>query len=91
VLLLMGRGTSFSPGYLWTLAAACCFAAHSARLRRGQAELDVPAFLFTTLLAGTVLFLPVQAASLATQYGSTPDAGHIVYTLQPVRACRGRA
>ncbi|MGW4567274.1 DMT family transporter [Streptomyces sp. NPDC004561] len=69
VALLVGGGAHFAPGDLWMIAAACCFAGYSALLRRRPAELDGTGFLFTTFLVGTVLLLPVQAASLALQGG----------------------
>ena len=78
VLLLMGGGASFGAGDLWMIAASCCFAAYSALLRRRPAELDGTAFLFTTFLAGTVLLLPAQAASLATQGSFHPTSGTIL-------------
>jgi drug/metabolite transporter (DMT)-like permease len=60
------------------IAAACCFAGYSALLRRRPAELDGTAFLFTTFLVGTVLLLPVQAASLALQGGFRPSPGTVL-------------
>ncbi|MCZ0989170.1 EamA family transporter [Streptomyces diastatochromogenes] len=78
VLLLMGGGASFGAGDLWMIAASCCFAAYSALLRRRPAELDGTAFLFTTFLVGTVLLLPVQAASLATQGAFHPTPGTLL-------------
>ncbi|MFE1881798.1 DMT family transporter [Streptomyces diastatochromogenes] len=78
VLLLMGGGASFGAGDLWMIAASCCFAAYSALLRRRPADLDGTAFLFTTFLVGTVLLLPVQAASLATQGAFHPTPGTLL-------------
>ncbi|WP_225821360.1 DMT family transporter [Streptomyces naphthomycinicus] len=72
VTLLVGGGADFSPGSLWMLAAACCFAGYSALLRRRPAEFDGTAFLFTTFLAGTALLLPAQAVSVAVQGGFRP-------------------
>ncbi|QHA04758.1 EamA family transporter [Streptomyces broussonetiae] len=71
VALLVGGGAHFSAGDLWMIAAACSFAGYSALLRRRPAELGGPSFLFTTFLTGTVLLLPVQAASVAVQGGFT--------------------
>ncbi|NED36063.1 DMT family transporter [Streptomyces sp. SID8499] len=81
VLLLTlgaGGGTGLTGGGLWMIAAACCFAGYSALLRRRPAELDGVAFLFTTFLVGTVLLLPVQAASLAVQGGFRPTPGTLL-------------
>ncbi|MFJ9814646.1 DMT family transporter [Streptomyces sp. NPDC101151] len=78
VVLLMGGGAGFGAGDLWMIAASCSFAAYSALLRRRPAELDGIAFLFTTFLVGTVLLLPVQAASLAVQGGFTPTPGTVL-------------
>ncbi|WP_435847718.1 DMT family transporter [Streptomyces fumanus] len=77
VLLLMGGGTRFAAGDLWMIAAACCFGAYSALLRRRPAELGGAAFLFTTFLLGTVLLLPAQGVSLAVQGGFTPSPGTV--------------
>jgi drug/metabolite transporter (DMT)-like permease len=77
VPLVAGGGADFSPGALWMPAAACCFAGYSALVRRRPAELDATAFLFTTFLAGTVLLLPAQAASLAVQGGFRPAPGTV--------------
>ncbi|KUM93830.1 hypothetical protein AQI88_25440 [Streptomyces cellostaticus] len=78
VLLLMGGGASFGAGDLWMIAASCCFAAYSALLRRRPAELGGTAFLFTTFLVGTVLLLPVEAASVALQGGFRPTPGTVL-------------
>ncbi|MEU6775642.1 DMT family transporter [Streptomyces sp. NPDC046759] len=78
VALLVGGGTGFPSGGLWMSAAACCFAGYSALLRRGPAELSGTGFLFTTFLIGTVLLLPVQAASLLLQGGFTPAPGTVL-------------
>ncbi|MGW7527722.1 DMT family transporter [Streptomyces sp. NPDC054783] len=67
VALLVGGGAHFSPGDLWMIAAACCFAGYSALLRRKPAELHGTGFLFTTFLTGTVLLLPAQAVSVTVQ------------------------
>ncbi|MFD8394068.1 DMT family transporter [Streptomyces sp. NPDC059680] len=67
VALLVGGGAHFSPGDLWMIAAACCFAGYSALLRRKPAELHGTGFLFTTFLTGTVLLLPAQAVSVTAQ------------------------
>lgn len=67
VALLFGGGTAFSPGNLWMIAAACCFAGYSALLRRRPAGLHSTGFLFTTFLTGTVLLLPAQAVSVTVQ------------------------
>ncbi|WP_369368991.1 DMT family transporter [Streptomyces sp. CG4] len=77
VAFLVG-GAKFSPGDLWMIAAACSFAGYSALLRRRPAELGGTAFLFTTFLIGTVLLLPVQAASVALQGGFTPTSGTVL-------------
>ncbi|EST24739.1 DMT family transporter [Streptomyces roseochromogenus] len=78
VAFLVGDGATFSPGDLWMIAAACSFAGYSALLRRRPAELGGTAFLFTTFLTGTVLLLPVQAASVALQGGFTPTPGTVL-------------
>ncbi|MGW1051604.1 DMT family transporter [Streptomyces sp. NPDC001118] len=78
VAFLVGGGAKFSPGDLWMIAAACSFAGYSALLRRRPAELGGTAFLFTTFLIGTVLLLPVQAASVALQGGFTPTSGTVL-------------
>ncbi|POX53563.1 EamA family transporter [Streptomyces sp. Ru71] len=80
VMLLVGQGgtASFSTGDLWMIAAACCFAGYSALLRRRPAGIDGTAFLFTTFLAGTVMLLPAQAASLTLQGGFTPAPGTVL-------------
>ncbi|WP_425264952.1 DMT family transporter [Streptomyces yokosukanensis] len=78
VAFLVGGGAHFSAGDLWMIAASCCFAGYSALLRRRPAELGGAAFLFTTFLIGTVLLLPVQAASLAVQGGFTPTPGTVL-------------
>ncbi|OLZ65731.1 EamA family transporter [Streptomyces sp. IMTB 2501] len=78
VALLVGDGAKFSPGDLWMIAAACSFAGYSALLRRRPAELGGTAFLFTTFLVGTVLLLPVQAASVALQGSFNPTPGTVL-------------
>ncbi|MFI2200936.1 DMT family transporter [Streptomyces sp. NPDC020192] len=78
VALLVGGTARFSAGDLWMIAAACCFAGYSALLRRKPAELTGAPFLFTTFLIGTVLLLPVQAASVAVQGGFTPTPGTVL-------------
>ncbi len=79
VLLVGGSGeVGLAPGDLWMIAAACCFGSYSALLRRRPAELGGTAFLFTTFLLGTVMLLPVQAASLAVQGGFAPTPGTVL-------------
>ncbi|ANP55090.1 drug/metabolite transporter (DMT)-like permease [Streptomyces griseochromogenes] len=78
VVLLVGGGARFGAGDLWMVAACCSFAGYSALLRRRPAELGGTAFLFTTFLVGTVLLLPVQAASLALQGGFSPTPGTVL-------------
>ncbi|AOR37361.1 hypothetical protein BFF78_27590 [Streptomyces fodineus] len=78
VALLFGGGTAFSPGDLWMIAAACCFAGYSALLRRKPTELGGTAFLCTTFAVGTALLLPVQAASVTVQGGFTPTPGTVL-------------
>ncbi|WP_408648987.1 DMT family transporter [Streptomyces poriticola] len=78
VLLLVGGGAAVTPGDLWMIAAACCFAGYSALLRRRPAGLGGAAFLFTTFLLGTVMLLPAQGVSLAVEGGFTPAPGTVL-------------
>nr|WP_245235652.1 DMT family transporter [Streptomyces durhamensis] len=78
VALLVGGGARFSPGGLWMIAAACCFAGYSALLRRKPAELGGTAFLFSTFLTGTVLLLPAQAVSVTVQGSFHPAPGTVL-------------
>ncbi|MFJ8081179.1 DMT family transporter [Streptomyces sp. NPDC096205] len=80
VLLLVGGGTgaSFSAGDVWMVAAMASFGSYSALLRRRPAELTGTAFLFTTFFFGTLMLLPVQAASFALQGGFTPTPGTVL-------------
>ncbi|MFE5815597.1 DMT family transporter [Streptomyces sp. NPDC056479] len=81
VVLLIGGGAGgvrFAVGDLWMVAAACCFGAYSALLRRKPAELGGTAFLFTTFLFGTALLLPAQGVSLAVQGGFDPTPGTVL-------------
>ncbi|MER6073140.1 DMT family transporter [Streptomyces sp. NPDC001817] len=78
VTLLVGGGAEFSSGDLWMIAAACCFAAYSALLRRKPAELTGTGFLFTTFLTGTALLLPAQAVSVTVQGSFHPTAATVL-------------
>ncbi|MFI1719505.1 DMT family transporter [Streptomyces sp. NPDC020489] len=78
VVLLVGGGSGLAAGDLWMIAAACCFGAYSALLRRRPAELGGTAFLFTTFLFGTALLLPAQGVSLAVQGGFAPTPGTVL-------------
>ncbi|MFI9251666.1 DMT family transporter [Streptomyces sp. NPDC053069] len=78
VALLLGGGADFSPGDLWMIAAACCFAGYSALLRRRPAGLSGTGFLFATFLTGTVLLLPAQAVSVTVQGSFHPTPGTIL-------------
>ncbi|MFF3919057.1 DMT family transporter [Streptomyces sp. NPDC001852] len=78
VTLLVAGGAEFSSGDLWMIAAACCFAAYSALLRRKPAELTGTGFLFTTFLTGTALLLPAQAVSVTVQGSFHPTAATVL-------------
>ncbi|MEB8343484.1 DMT family transporter [Streptomyces endophyticus] len=78
VVLLVSKGSlapDFAPGDLWVVAAAGCFGSYSALLRRKPRELGGVAFLFATFVLGTLMLLPVYAASVAVQGGFEVRAG----------------
>ncbi|MEU7646838.1 DMT family transporter [Streptomyces huasconensis] len=80
VLLLVGKGSlamDLAAGDLWIIAAALCFGAYSALLRRKPAEVGGLPFLFSTFVLGALMLLPVFAVSYGVQGGFEPTVGTV--------------
>lgn len=68
VLELISRGdwrhlaaVTFTPGDLWALAGAACFAVYSLFVRKRSADISIEGFNAAMFAAGTVLMLPALA------------------------------
>ena len=52
---------TFTPGDLWALAGAACFAVYSLFVRKRSADISIEGFNAAMFAAGTVLMLPALA------------------------------
>lgn len=90
VMVLVSRGdpgriidVAFTPGDLWALAGASCFAVYSLFVRKRPAALSVEGFNAVTFAMGVALMLPAVAWEMAVLPGpswSPQVLGGIVYS-----------